>query len=423
MVGFCHTGCQRCGAYQYNMSSSPPAAPRFASVLIAIAFLIPFLYALYIGALGVVLPRVGAFFGLGVDVQGRLFPASFLGVLVGVCSMGILSDHWGRKPLLLFALALATGGMLLLGLSPWFSGVLVGAALIGAGGGSALTVSSALTGDTFPDRRATLVNGGQIAFGVGACAASPLLALSAWSTVGEAWQHLFIGIGAGFAVLVLLVAFLPIPRRVVPTGAHERSDMIGFFRSPYIAALAASACLYAGAEVGYSAWQPSYFDKEIAGGGAWAGSVVGLFWIAMTVGRILTGFLITRFDLRWLRGIFSAGVTLFALLTLASPTQPLLTLIFVALTALCLSGLFPLHLAEASSAYPRIAGTVIGLLIAANGIGAALLPYIIGAIAGNGAQGTSFRGALLLIPLATVLMVGLSWVRPIAEKAGASRQS
>ena len=136
--------------------NSTGRAPRISIAILCCAVL--FLYAVYLGALGVLLPFIGASFRLGPAAQGRLFPADFLGFIAGVLLCGSLSDRLGRKAVLLGGIAAYALGLALFSGSGTFALALTATALIGAGTGAMETVASALAADLFPERRAFLIN-------------------------------------------------------------------------------------------------------------------------------------------------------------------------------------------------------------------------------------------------------------------------
>ena len=159
-----------------------------------------FLFAVYLGAIGVFLPVLGKAFGLGPAVQGQVFPANFGGFIVGVLLCGYLSDRLGRKRVLMGAMGLFALALGLAGISHSFGWLLVAFALIGAGGGAMETVASALAADLFPEKRAAILNTIQVAFGAGAVV-SPLLAHRLLA-MGTDWHTLFFA--ASLANFVLL---------------------------------------------------------------------------------------------------------------------------------------------------------------------------------------------------------------------------
>ena len=373
--------------------------PRTSIALLCCAVL--FLFAVYLGALGVLLPAIGVSFHLGPAAEGRLFPANFLGFIVGVLLCGSLSDRLGRKAVLLGGVAAYALGLALFSGAGTFPLALLATALIGAGSGAMETVASALAVDLFPERRAFLLNALQVAFGAGA-AISPALA-HMLLTVGISWHTLYVGLALGNIALFLALALQPMRET-----RHERESLDWnalrlILREPVFQIFCLAQALYVGAEVGFTSWMPTYFLQSVPSGAAWAGTVVTVFWVAMTVGRIATGSLVTRLPLMRLNLFLALGGLLGAALTLVW-RMPLVVLVFVSLTGLCFSGIFGLILAEAGERYPRFTGTTLGAVVAAGGIGGALVPWAVGALAGSG---TGWRTALLLIPFAAALLAAL----------------
>jgi len=357
-----------------------------------------FLYALYLGALGVLLPAVGVSFGLGPATQGRLFPADFGGFVVGVLVCGALSDRLGRKAVLLGGVAAYALGLALFSRSGTFPLALLATALVGAGSGAMETVASALAADLFPKRRAFIINALQVAFGAGA-GLGPALAHSLL-TAGTDWRILPLVLAAVNVLLFLALALQPVADTRHGSEALDWKALHSVLRQPVFLALCLSQALYVGAEVGFASWMPTYFGRRLPGGAAWAGAVVTVFWIAMTLGRFATGALVTRLPLLRLTLFLAAGGTVGSALALVW-TAPVATLAWVGLTGLCFSGIFGLLLAEAGERYPRFAGTTFGAVVAAGGIGGAAVPWAVGALADTGA---GWRGALALIPLVMALL-------------------
>lgn len=349
------------------------------------------------------LPYIGVTFHLGPAAEGRLFPANFLGFILGVLFCGSLSDRLGRKSVLLGGIAAYALGLALFGRSEMFLGALLTAALIGAGSGAMETVASALAADLFPERRAFLINALQVAFGAGA-ALSPTLAHHLLRA-GTDWRALYLGLAALNALLFLTLALQPVPDMPHQNETFDPAALRAILSQPAFLALCLSQALYVGAETGFAAWMPTYFFQRLPGGAGWAGIVVTVFWIAMTLGRAVTGSLVTRMPLLRLTLFLALGGAAGAALTLAW-TMPAAALVWVAVTGLCFSGIFGLILAETGERYPRLSGTAFGAVVASGGIGGALVPWTIGALADTE---LGWRGALALIPLISFLLGALTF--------------
>ena len=207
-----------------NNSSAAGDGPRRIALAVT-CHLALFLFALYFGGIAVVLPAIGKAFGLGSAVEGRLFPASFTAFIVGVLLCGYLSDRWGRRAVLLAAMAAYALGLFLTSIVPVFALALAAAALIGAGSGSIETVASALAADLFPERSALLLNSVQIAFGAGA-AIGPYFAYLMLAR-GADWRTLYFALAAAQAALLVILAAQRVPQmpelsEAVDLGALRR---------------------------------------------------------------------------------------------------------------------------------------------------------------------------------------------------------
>jgi FHS family glucose/mannose:H+ symporter-like MFS transporter len=385
------------GERKRNLTSLPPSISSLQRGFLAGACCTAlFLYAVYLGALSVLMPLIGAGFGLGTSVSGRVFPATFSGFVVGVLLCGYLSDRLGRKWVLLLGIAAYGIGLALFGKAPTFELALIAAALIGAGSGAMETVASALAADLYPERRAFILNAVQIAFGAGA-ALSPMLAHRYVQQPGADWRVLYFGLAAANALLFLVFAVQRVPhlRDSADTDALDLAALGGILKQPVFVLLCLAQAIYVGAEVGYFSWMPTYFNRQVPGGAAWEGGVVSVFWVAMTIGRIAVASIGERIPpLRQVRFLALGGLVASALTLLWSAPAPVM--LFVALTGLCFSGIFSLILADAGARYPRLAGTVFGGVIAVGGIGGALFPWVVGMLAETP---VGWRGGLALVPL------------------------
>jgi FHS family glucose/mannose:H+ symporter-like MFS transporter len=351
-----------------------------------------FCYAVYFGALGVLMPFLGAGFGLGIEVRGRLFPFNFGGYVGAVLVCGYLSDRFGRKRALLLSTATYVLGLVLFGTARDFSLALMAAVLIGGGSGAMETVAAALAADLYPERRAFVINAIQVAFGFGAVI-GPSVAHHLLIG-GTDWRALYLSLAFVNALLFLAMAAQPIPHAAGSVESLDLASLKAVFRRPAFGVLCLTEALYVGAETGFFLWMPTYFEAQLPGGKEWAGRVVSVFWIAMTVGRAATGALIGRLPLMRLSLLLGGGGALFAALAVCW-RAPFPVMVCVALTGLCFSGIFGVVLAEAGERFPHVAGTVFGAVVAAGGVGGVVVPWAVGALTETS---LGWRGALLLVP-------------------------
>ncbi len=369
------------------------------------AYVLNLLYAMYISGLGVLLPAVGRTFHLGMEVKGRLFPASFLGAVIGVLVTGWLSDRFGRKPVLLISIGLYTLGLVCCGAASSFGLALMAAPLIGAGSAGMQSVMNAALSDLFPERRAVVLNSMQVAFGVGAVL-SPALAQQLLQA-GTDWRLLYFGLAAGVAVMGGVLIVLPMRRPDRLAATPTPAVLLATLTAPLVGALCLAQMFYAGAEVGFFSWMPTYFNLRLPGGVRWAGLIVSLFWVGMTAGRLWTGWLLGRIALLPLRRRLATAGAVCATVTLLMQS-PLTVMVWVLLTGLCFGGIYSVILAEGGERFPEAAGTVFGAISASGNIGVALFPWAIGALVN---VGVDWRVALSLPPLcAAAVALNALWL-------------
>ena len=259
----------------------------------------------------------------------------------------------------------------------------------------------------------------QVAFGVGAIV-SPALAQQLLEG-GTDWRLLYFGLAASVGASCVVLGLLPMPRPARGASAPGLAELFAVLANPFVVVLCLAQLLYAGAEVGFFSWMPTYFREHLPGGARWAGVIVSLFWVGMTLGRLSAGWLLGRFSLVPLRRSLATAGAICATLTLFG-TAPTTVMCWVLATGLCFGGIYSVILAEGTERFPTVAGTVLGAIAAAGNIGVALFPWAIGALVNFGVD---WRLALSLPPLcaagvalnALLLQTARKRRRPATEKA------
>jgi AAHS family 4-hydroxybenzoate transporter-like MFS transporter len=158
-----------------------------------------------------VAPEIASAWHIEASAFGSVFGAGLFGGLIGAMTLGMASDRFGRKPILLFAVALFAAGSLV---TPFVTSVMelrVVRFVTGIGLGGALPSFIALTSEYAPRRlRATLVSlmfcGFPLGAVLGGFASAKLIPLFGWTSV-------FIA-GGILPLLVLPVFIVFIPESV-----------------------------------------------------------------------------------------------------------------------------------------------------------------------------------------------------------------
>ena len=131
-------------------------------------------------------------------------------------------------------------------------------------------------------------------------------------------------------------------------------------------------------------------------------ATVGLLIGRVAVSRILLG--VPEVEVT-LASSVAMAVTTYLMLKTSKPTVAFV-LVFIA--GVSMAPVFPTTLAMVGNAFPRMSGTAIGFAITCGWAGLAVSSRLIGAIAGD--DPARLKKALLLIPGAAVLMIGVNLV-------------
>ena len=221
------------------------------------------------------------------------------------------------------------------------------------------------------------------------------------------WLHIFVGVGAllGPLLVGMLLSYsekwqlfylmismvtLPLPlfffRRTLYNNitANRKlhipaSSSVGRpATSPLFWLAILGVFTYVGVESSFASWIPVLLVKIKNVSDISASYSISTFWFALMAGRFLFGRFLHRANISLFLVIGAVAAALFTTLTLSSSF--LLMVIFMTLSGLSLSWLYPSILALGSNTFPRNIGFIIGLLSAAGTTGGIVFPWIIGPI-------------------------------------------
>lgn len=139
--------------------------------------------------------------------------------------------------------------------------------------------------------------------------------------------------------------------------------------------------LYVGAEVSLGTWAYSLLTESRGVSTQWAGLLVGGYWAMFTLGRILAGLYATRLGVDLL---VQGGIALAFLgsLLLWWDPFPVANLVAVALVGIAIAPIFPALISGTSRRVGApMAANTIGMQMAVTGLGASLIPSLVGVLA------------------------------------------
>src|SRR2546429_3207681 len=196
--------------------------PRTRTQIVVAVMLGLFVAALDQTVVGTALPRIVTELH-GNEIYTWAFTAYLLTATISGPIYGKLSDLFGRRPVLLFALAVFLIGSLLSGLSREMWQLVAFRALQGLGAGALFPIALAVIGDMFsPAERGKYQGFVGAVFGL-ASLIGPAIGGVITDTVGWQWVF-FVNLPVGAVVFAVIWRTLP---RVRPSAARPRIDYLG----------------------------------------------------------------------------------------------------------------------------------------------------------------------------------------------------
>ena len=372
--------------------------PRLGLVLLAyVAFIA---LGMPDGLLGVAWPSIRAGFSLPLDALGALLVAATTGYLISSSSSGTLIARFGVGLVLLASCA--TTGLALLGYTlvpEWWMMVLLGI-FAGLGAGA---IDAGLNTYVAAHFGEGLMQWLHASFGVGVTLGPIIMTvaltqLNSWR-IGYHVVSLF-----QFALAACFLLTLSMWNQSDEHPDVERTKRLTDYKTPMSETLRQFSVwrsvlmffLYTGVELSLGVWTYSLLTEargvsaEVAG--LWAGS----YWATFTLGRMLAGLYANRLGVDALVQGGVIGAILGSILLWWNPFNAV-SVVAVALIGFALAPIFPSMVSGTSQRVgEHFAANTIGLQISAAGLGAAVVPSLIGILAR--------RASLEVIPICILIL-------------------
>jgi fucose permease len=384
-------------------------------LLVGLAYLSFISLGLPDGLLGVAWPAIRADFALPLDALGALLVTFTAGYLASSFMSGRLLARLGVGTLLALSCLATAASLIGYALAPaWWVVVALGA-LAGLGAGA---IDAGLNTFAATEFSARMVNWLHACYGVGA-ATGPVIMSSVLAARGP-WQRGYLIVGGW---QLLLTACFTLTRRWWPAAGAAREEAasdgaptaattastFATLRLPAAWLSVAVFFFYTGVEASAGAWAYSLLTESRGVAAMTAGLWVSVYWGALTAGRLLSGFVVHFISVHLLLRCAVIGMAVgaaFVWLDLARP----LSFFGLGLMGLAAAPVFP-SLIAATPARLGAAHTAnaVGFQIAAAMLGAALLPGLVGVLAGRfGLEsiGAALTAAALLL---VALYEALTW--------------
>ena len=312
-------------------------------------------------------------YGFGSTVMGLLTSVQFAFMILFTIPLGKLADKIGNKKVYLFQSVCTTVGCLLL----WsrlggMAGILLGVFLGGAGYGLLALLSTTVVTEAFPENSGRYVSLACVGFSAGSLlgpvGARPIAAATHWST-----PFLIVAV-LGFIGLLMVAASEFYRSSSIPAKAEEKLPLSQIIRTPGLALIGLGIIVYLGIETATGSFMEAYFSETV-GAGPLSALALSLYWGMMFPTRLaISAYKGTKYPVILVCIALSAAAFVAATLM---PTQAAKMVCF-ALVGLFIGPVYPIMMGTGSSSIPGHTGTVTGFLSTCFGIGAGLIPPVIG---------------------------------------------
>ena len=351
-------------------------------------------------------PFYGVFrdrFGLSATVVSLVSTFHFTGATAGLTVSGFLARRFGPLRVVTGAIMMLAAGFLTVGLGSSWPLTLAGATVIGLGFGGFVTMNF-LVGRVFGEAGPAALNALNAMFGVGSVlapvAAAPFVARGA---------HLPVYLGAAALTLLLGLYFVFTKRITVQeTETPPREPMhLRTFVLP-VAGFIVLYFFYMASEAGFGNWIPTHLTP--AYGAAPAARFAGLFWLALTAGRLAAAPVSLRLSADRL---VSWTIVLAIGAAVAATAVPVAPLAYFVAGFFC-GPVFPGALAWIRRRFPGSADEVSSVVLAIAGLGSVFAPPIIGSAVDAVGVGA--------IPVSVIVMLSLAGISAHALRISGRRR-
>jgi fucose permease len=337
------------------------------------------------GLLGVAWPSMRADFSIPLDSLGMLLFAVVTGYMTSSFLSGALLARTGVGNILAVSCALTGSALVGYTLVPFWWMMVLLSVIAGLGAGA---IDAGLNTYVAAHFSESLMQWLHASYGIGVTL-GPILMTIALTTFNS-WRVGYRVVG-GFqaALAICFVLTLPMWSRNEPSaGSGEAKHLTDYktpmgetLRQPQVWLSALLFFMYVGAEVSLGTWTYSLLIESRSINPTVAGLWAGSYWATFTVGRVAAGLYAKRAGVNLLVQGSLVGALLGAALLVWDPSE-VANLLAVTLIGFSIAPIFPALISGTSQRVgANLAANTIGMQMTATGLGAAVIPSLLGVLA------------------------------------------
>jgi fucose permease len=263
---------------------------RAAQGYIALLFCVMFIYGICNQAIGTLITRIIAHYGIGMAQAGLISSFTSAGNFAAIVVITVFVGRISKMILMGSSLLLYAASLYLISTAPVFAVILGSYALIGVFGATLDMLANSLTADIMPakmNRNISLLHG---FFGVGGLCGPVLMERLAENLN---WAQVY------FILNIIVIAYLGVYTVTVKLQwntlklhmPHEKhagfgiSDMVQFFSKKRQVLLLMTMFFYGGNQVTIAVWIKRYVETHLDGA-AWGAYALSAMWLGIAISRL-----------------------------------------------------------------------------------------------------------------------------------------
>lgn len=323
---------------------------------------------------GPALPNLLQDLNFSYSQGGGILFGAYLGFVIATLVAGPLSDLLGNRTILMAAGLFIALGMVGLGAAGTYPLLFLSMLVVGLGTGSIEVGGNGLIVALHRVAQARFLNLLATFHGVGSMVA-PLYAAWILTGIGN-WRQIFL-YSAPLAIVIVLLFLLP-AGEATTKRVHHSFDWATLRRTgftPTMVGFYLAIGLYVATELGIAAWIVEYLIQQKGFAQTTASYYLSGFFAFVMIGRLIGSIFVERIG--YLRSVLLAAIGALLSILIALFGPPSLA-IFLPVSGLFCSIIFPTITAAVSRLHTQNTGTILGLLFTAGGLGGTLGPAAIG---------------------------------------------
>ncbi|EQB51859.1 major facilitator superfamily transporter [Colletotrichum gloeosporioides Cg-14] len=358
-------------------------------------------------AIGALIPCIETYYNVTYTVVALLFLSPFVGYVIAALSNNLMHNHFGQRGVAVLGPLSRIVGYIPLDLHPPYPVLPVVLLFTGLGNGLEDSAWNAWVGNMQnANELLGIIHG---AYGVGGTIGPLIASAMVQKLPWYAFYYVMIEVTV-VEFAVALTAFWGATGDVhrqthQPSTSGGRTTTRSILKKPITWLLSLFLLGYVGAEVSLGGWIVTFMLRVRQAEPFLAGVTVVLFWLGLTTGRVILGFITGRIGEKRAIAIYLVLSVALELLHWLVPSF-VASIIFVTFLGFFLGPLFPAVIVAATKLLSNdYHVSAIGFAAAFGGGGAAIFPFAIGAIAQS-------KGVQVLQPIIMAILVFIlaSWL-------------